>query len=155
MKKRTLGNTQRTLPAIGLGCMGLSEFYGPPTERSAAIGLLHEAIEMGVEHFDTAEMYGIGSANESLLGEAFGDRRDKVFIATKFGPLRDPETGEFTGIDGSRENCRRAVGVFDLQPGYRSHGDPGVCRCRRDARGLFPAGTRHAVRALQGRIAYR
>lgn len=108
MQKRTLGKTQRTLPAIGLGCMGLSEFYGPPTEQSAAIKLLHEAIELGVEHFDTAEMYGIG-ANESLLGEAFHDRRDNVFIATKFGPTRDPETGEFTGIDGSRENCRRAV----------------------------------------------
>jgi aryl-alcohol dehydrogenase-like predicted oxidoreductase len=109
MQRRTLGNTQITLPAIGLGCMGLSEFYGPPTERPAAIKLLHEAIELGVEHFDTAEMYGIGSANESLLGEAFLDRRDKVFIATKFGPMRDPETGEFTGIDGSPENCRRAV----------------------------------------------
>ncbi len=88
--------------------MGLSEFYGPPTEQRAAIKLLHEAIELGVEHFDTAEMYGIG-ANESLLGEAFSDRRDKVFIATKFGPVRDPETGAFTGLDGSRANCRRAV----------------------------------------------
>jgi aryl-alcohol dehydrogenase-like predicted oxidoreductase len=88
--------------------MGLSEFYGPPTEQRAAIRLLHEAIELGVEHFDTAEMYGIG-ANESLLGEAFRDRRDQVFIATKFGPTRDPETGAFTGIDGSRDNCRRAV----------------------------------------------
>lgn len=109
MQKRTLGNTQTTLPAIGLGCMGLSEFYGPATEQSAAISLLHEAIELGVVHFDTAEMYGLGSTNESLLGEAFADRRDKVFIATKFGPLRDPETGEFTGIDGTRENCRKAV----------------------------------------------
>ena len=109
MQRRTLGKTQKTLPAIGLGCMGLSEFYGPPTEQAAAIRLLHQAIELGVEHFDTAEMYGIGSTNESLLGEAFSDRRDKVFIATKFGPLRDPETGAFTGIDGSRENCRRAV----------------------------------------------
>ncbi len=109
MQRRTLGSTQRDLPAIGLGCMGLSEFYGPPTEQSAAIKLLHEAIELGVEHFDSAEMYGMGSANESLLGEAFHDRRDQVFIATKFGPTRDPETGEFTGIDGSRENCRRAV----------------------------------------------
>ena len=109
MQKRTLGKTQTTLPAIGLGCMGLSEFYGPPTEQAAAISLLHEAIDLGVVHFDTAEMYGLGSTNESLLGEAFSDRRDRVFIATKFGPTRDPETGEFTGIDGSRENCRRAV----------------------------------------------
>jgi aryl-alcohol dehydrogenase-like predicted oxidoreductase len=89
--------------------MGLSEFYGPPMEQKAAIKLLHEAIELGIEHFDTAEMYGIGSANETLLGEAFADRRDRVFIATKFGPTRNFETGEFTGLDGSRENCRRAV----------------------------------------------
>lgn len=108
MEQRTLGKTQTTLPPIGLGCMGLSEFYGPPTEQRAAIRLLHEAIALGVRHFDTAEMYGIG-ANESLLGEAFNDCRDQVFIATKFGPMRDPDTGAFTGIDGSRENCRRAV----------------------------------------------
>ena len=108
MRYRKLGNTDIELPVIGLGCMGLSEFYGPPTEQAAAIKLLHEAIELGVKHFDTAEVYGIG-ANESLLGEAFSDRRDRVFIATKFGPLRDPETGMPTGIDGSRENCRRAV----------------------------------------------
>ncbi len=93
---------------MGLGCMGLSEFYGPATEKSAAVKLLHAAIDLGVEHFDTAEMYGMG-ANESLLGDAFHDRRDKVFIATKFGPMRDPETGVPTGIDGSRANCRRAV----------------------------------------------
>ena len=88
--------------------MGLSEFYGPATEKGAAIKLLQTAIELGVEHFDTAEMYGMG-ANETLLGEAFHDRRDNVFIATKFGPLRDTKTGMPTGIDGSRSNCRRAV----------------------------------------------
>jgi aryl-alcohol dehydrogenase-like predicted oxidoreductase len=109
MQKRKLGKTERELPAIGLGCMGMSEFYGPPMAQNAAIKLLHQAIEIGVEHFDTAEMYGVGSANESLLGEAFADRRDRVFIATKFGPTRDFKTGEFTGIDVSRNNCRRAV----------------------------------------------
>lgn len=112
--------------------MGLSEFYGPPTEQSAAIKLLHEAIELGVAHFDTAELYGMG-ANETLLGEAFHDRRDKVFIATKFGPIRDPETGIPTGINGSRENCRRAVegslnrlqtDVIDLY--YLHRVDPGT-----------------------------
>ena len=109
MHKRTLGSTERKLPTIGLGCMGLSEFYGPPMEQRAAIKLLHEAIELGVEHFDTAEMYGIGGANETLLGEAFVDRRDRVFIATKFGPKRNFKTGDFIGLDGSRENCQRAV----------------------------------------------
>ena len=109
MQKRTLGTTRWELPTIGLGCMGLSEFYGPPMEKKSAIHLLHEAIDLGVEHFDTAELYGIGGANETLLGEAFADRRDRVFIATKFGPTRDLQTGEFTGLDGSPENCRRAV----------------------------------------------
>lgn len=96
---------------IGLGCMGLSAFYGPPTEQAEAISLLHKAIDLGVNHFDTAEMYGMG-ANEKLLGEAFADRRDKVRIATKFGPkfLVD-EDGKPTGttIDGTPENMRRAV----------------------------------------------
>jgi aryl-alcohol dehydrogenase-like predicted oxidoreductase len=78
-------------------------------EKSSAIHLLHEVIDLGVEHFDTAELYGIGGANETLLGEAFADRRDRVFIATKFGPTRDLQTGEFTGLDGSPENCRRAI----------------------------------------------
>jgi aryl-alcohol dehydrogenase-like predicted oxidoreductase len=78
-------------------------------EKKSAIHLLHETIDMGVEHFDTAELYGIGGANETLLGEAFADRRDRVFIATKFGPTRDSQTGEFTGLDGSPENCRRAI----------------------------------------------
>ena len=109
MQKRTLGTTRWELPTIGLGCMGLSEFYGPPMEKSSAIHLLHEVIDLGVEHFDTAELYGIGGANETLLGEAFADRRDRVFIATKFGPTRDLQTGEFTGLDGSPENCRRAI----------------------------------------------
>jgi len=109
MQKLTLGTTRWELPTIGLGCMGLSEFYGPPMEKKSAIHLLHEAIDLGVEHFDTAELYGIGGANETLLGEAFADRRDKVFIATKFGPTRNFQTGEFTGLDGSPENCRRAI----------------------------------------------
>lgn len=106
-EKIKLGQT--ALTQIGLGCMGLSEFYGPPTEENEAIKLLHTAIELGVDHFDTAESYGVGSANERLLGKAFADRRDRVFIATKFGPLRDPGTGARIGLDGSRANCRRAI----------------------------------------------
>jgi aryl-alcohol dehydrogenase-like predicted oxidoreductase len=109
MDQRQLGDF--SIYPIGLGCMGLSAFYGPPTAQSKAIKLLHRAIEMGVNHFDTAEMYGMG-ANEKLLGEAFADRRNKVRIATKFGPkfLLD-ENGKPTGttVDGSPENMRRAV----------------------------------------------
>jgi aryl-alcohol dehydrogenase-like predicted oxidoreductase len=109
MPLRTLGHTKWELPVIGLGCMGLSEFYGPAMESNAAIKLLHEAIDLGVLHFDTAEIYGIGCANERLLGQAFADRRERVFLATKFGVMRNRDTGAFTGLDGSAQNCRRAI----------------------------------------------
>ncbi len=107
-KKRKLGISDLEVSTIGLGCMGLSEFYGPPTDEREAIALLHQAMERGVTHFDTAELYGMGH-NESLLGKAFAGRWAEVVVATKFGPLRDPETGAFTGVDGSRANVRRAV----------------------------------------------
>ncbi len=106
-RSRPLGRTSTTIHPIGLGCMGMSEFYGPAMDEGAAERFLHEAVERGVDHFDTAEMYGIGH-NESLVGRALRDRRDGLTIATKFGPLRDPETGAFTGIDGSPANVRRA-----------------------------------------------
>ena len=104
---RPLGNTDLHVHPVGLGCMGMSEFYGPAMDEDAAVELIHQALERGVNHFDTAEMYGIGH-NEALLGRALRDRRDGLVIATKFGPLRDRETGEFTGVDGSRDNVRRA-----------------------------------------------
>jgi len=107
-KRRTLGRSGIEISTIGLGCMGLSEFYGPPTDERDAIALLHKAIDLGVDHFDTAEMYGMGH-NESLLGKAFDGRWGDITFATKFGPLRDPDTGAFTGVDGSRANVRRAV----------------------------------------------
>jgi aryl-alcohol dehydrogenase-like predicted oxidoreductase len=86
--------------------MGLSEFYGAPTPEEDGIRLLHDAVERGVTHFDTAEMYGIGR-NESLVGKALSHRRDGLTIATKFGPLRDPD-GTRRGVDGSEKNVRRA-----------------------------------------------
>jgi len=104
---RALGRTDLRVNPVGLGCMGMSEFYGPAMDEDEAVRLLHDAVEMGVNHFDTAEMYGIGH-NERLVGSALRDRREGLVIATKFGPLRDPETGEFTGVDGSPENVRRA-----------------------------------------------
>lgn len=107
MIRRSIGSS-RPLNAIGLGCMGMSFAYGPAMEEADAIALLHKAIDLGVDHFDTAEMYGLGH-NEQLLGKAFNDRRDKVFIATKFGPTYNRETGQRTGVDGSEENARRAV----------------------------------------------
>lgn len=108
MIARPLGRDGRVLNAIGLGCMGLSEFYGPAAPTKDAVALLHAALELGVAHFDTAEMYGMG-ANETLLGQAFADRRGRAFIATKFGPMRDPKTGAPIGVDGSEANCRRAI----------------------------------------------
>ncbi len=105
-KSRTLGRSGVDVSTLGLGCMGLSEFYGPRTPEPDAIRLIQEAMERGVTHFDTAEMYGLGH-NESLVGKALEGRRDQVVIATKFGPMRDPD-GKRLGVDGSPANVRRA-----------------------------------------------
>jgi aryl-alcohol dehydrogenase-like predicted oxidoreductase len=105
MVSRNLGQSGISVSAIGLGCMGLSEFYGEPTQASVAIDLLHRAVDMGINHFDTAEIYGMGH-NEQLLGKAFAGRWDHVVLATKFGPQRDPSTGAFLGVDGSPANVR-------------------------------------------------
>jgi aryl-alcohol dehydrogenase-like predicted oxidoreductase len=86
----------------------MSAYYGAPMDEADGVALLHAAIDRGVDHFDTAEMYGFG-ANERLLGAAFHDRRDKVFIATKWGPVGDPKTNLPIGYDGSETNARRAV----------------------------------------------
>ncbi|MCG6988280.1 MAG: aldo/keto reductase [Gemmatimonadetes bacterium] len=103
---RRLGTTDIHVSMVGLGCMGLSEFYGPPTPEEDAVRLLREAVDRGVTHFDTAEMYGVGR-NESLVGKALSHRRDGLTIATKFGPLRAPD-GTRLGVDGSERNMRRA-----------------------------------------------
>jgi aryl-alcohol dehydrogenase-like predicted oxidoreductase len=87
--------------------MGLSEFYGEPTPESEAINLLQRAVDLGITHFDTAEMYGQGH-NEQLLGKAFDGLWDQIVLATKFGPKRDPATGAFVGIDGSPSNVRNS-----------------------------------------------
>ncbi|MDY6904669.1 MAG: aldo/keto reductase [Thermodesulfobacteriota bacterium] len=107
MIERNLGKSGISVSAIGLGCMGLSEFYGPPAQEAEAIDLLHKAMDLGVTHFDTAEIYGQGR-NEQLLGKAFAGRWDRIVLATKFGPQRDPETGAFSGLDGSPANVRRS-----------------------------------------------
>lgn len=108
MIRRQIGRNGRSVNAIGLGCMGMAAFYGKPLDEAEAVSLLRSAIDLGVDHFDTAEMYGLG-ANERQLGAAFHDRRDKVFIATKFGPLMDPKTGARMGVDGSETNAVRAL----------------------------------------------
>jgi aryl-alcohol dehydrogenase-like predicted oxidoreductase len=81
MLSRNLGQSEISVSAIGLGCMGLSEFYGEPMPASEAINLLHRAVDLGITHFDTAELYGQGR-NEQLLGKAFAGRWDQIVLAT-------------------------------------------------------------------------
>ena len=105
MEKRKLGGQGLEVSAQGLGCMGMSEFYGQADE-SEAIETIHRALELGVVFLDTADMYG-PFTNEKLVGRAITDRRDQVVLATKFGNQRG-EDGSFQGISGSPEYVRSA-----------------------------------------------
>lgn len=104
-QKTTLGHSAYQIHRIGLGCMGMSEFYGT-FDEGESINTLHKAIDLGVNFFDTADMYGSG-ANEELLGKAFKDRWDQVVLATKFAVMRGPN-GEFFGLSGKPEYIRKA-----------------------------------------------
>ena len=103
--KRRLGRNGPEVSAIGLGCMGMSEFYGSGSEQES-IATIHHALERGVNFLDTADMYGVGK-NEELVGRAIADRRDSVFLATKFGNVRGPN-GEFLGVKGDADYVRLA-----------------------------------------------
>jgi len=89
MEKRRLGSEGLTSSIMGLGCMGMSEFYGEG-DKKESIKVIHEALERGINMLDTADMYGAGE-NEELIGKAVADRRDKALIATKFGVVRNRE----------------------------------------------------------------
>src|SRR4051794_31967080 len=104
METRRLGQNLE-VSALGLGCMGMSEFYGTADEGEA-IATIPRAIELGVSFLDTADMYG-PFTNEKLVGKAIADRRDRVVLATKFGNQRG-EDGAFLGINGSPEYVREA-----------------------------------------------
>ena len=128
MQQRPLGASELNISAMGLGCMGMSDFYGP-AEDDASIAVIHEALELGINFFDTADMYGVG-ANEDLLGRALRDRRDQAVIATKFGNVRAAD-GRFLGVNGRPEYVREAcdkslrhlgVDVIDLY--YQHRVDP-------------------------------
>ena len=103
MKRRQLGNQGLTVAELGLGCMGMSEFYGAHDDEES-IRVIHRALELGVDFFDTADMYG-PFKNEELLGRALRGRRDQAVIATKFGNVRGTD-GSFRGIDGRPEYVR-------------------------------------------------
>jgi aryl-alcohol dehydrogenase-like predicted oxidoreductase len=106
MIERTLGQQGLVSSAEGLGCMGMSEFYGPADEAEA-VATIELALELGVTMLDTADMYGMG-ANEELVGRAIADRRDEVVLATKFGLVRDPENPTARGISGRPDYVHRA-----------------------------------------------
>ena len=123
--KRRLGENGPEVSAMGLGCMGMSEFYVGGSEAES-MATIHHALDRGVTFLDTADMYGWGK-NEELVGRAIADRRDEVFLATKFGNVRGPN-GEFLGVRGDPEYVRSAcegslrrlrVDVIDLYYQHR------------------------------------
>ena len=105
MRTVRLGTNGPAISAIGLGCMGMSEFYGPQNDAQS-VATIHRALELGVNFFDTADAYGPGR-NEELVGRALKDRRDRAVIATKFGNVRD-DSGKFIGISGKPAYVRQA-----------------------------------------------
>ncbi len=108
MQTRNLGNSNLSVSAIGLGCMGLSSGFGPPTDKQQAISLIRRAFELGVTFFDTAEVYG-PHANEEVVGEALAPFRDQVVIATKFGFEANPNDGDKWSALNSRPEHIKAV----------------------------------------------
>jgi aryl-alcohol dehydrogenase-like predicted oxidoreductase len=132
MTERTLGKNGLKVSSIGLGCMGMSEFYDPSQMNDdESIRVIHRYLDKGANFLDTADMYGSGS-NEVLVGKAIADRRKDVVLATKFGNVRGPK-GEFMGVRGDakyvRESCeaslsRLKVDVIDLY--YQHRVDPKV-----------------------------
>src|SRR6185369_14677877 len=123
--RRKLGHGGPSVSAIGLGCMGMSDAYGPPDEATS-IATIHRALDLGINFLDTADVYG-PEKNERLVGRAIRDRRDRVVLATKFGNVRSPE-GAWIGVNGKPEYVRQAcdaslqrlgVDVIDLYYQHR------------------------------------
>jgi len=130
MERRTLGRQGLEVSALGLGCMGMSEFYGAPNEERG-VEVIHRALDLGIDFLDTADMYG-PFTNEKLVGEAIRDRRDRVVLATKFGNVRN-EAGEHLGVNGRPEYVRQAchdslrrLGVDRIDLYYQHRIDPDV-----------------------------
>lgn len=106
MKQRVLGKNGPAVSALGLGCMGMSEFYGP-SDQAESLATLHRALDLGVNFLDTADMYGSG-ANEELLAKVLATRRAEVFLATKFGFVRDPANPQARVVNGRPDHVRAA-----------------------------------------------
>ncbi len=129
VKKRTIGKNGPEVLPIGLGCMSLSGTYGP-SDDAAGIAFIQQAIDLGVDHLDSSDMYGWGQ-NEDLLGRALKGRRDKVMLASKFGQTQQP--GGANGVDGSPAYIQKAcevslkrLGVDHIDLYYQHRVDPKV-----------------------------
>lgn len=132
MQQRQLGPNGPTVSALGLGCMGMSDFYSTAQDEQEAIATLHRALELGVTLLDTADMYG-PHTNEQLIGKAIKGKRQQVFLATKFGILRDPTDPSARGVSSRPEYIRRSVegslqrlGVEVIDLYYQHRVDPEV-----------------------------
>ncbi|MDH3383220.1 MAG: aldo/keto reductase, partial [Deltaproteobacteria bacterium] len=128
MEQRPLGSGGLTVSRMGLGCMGMSEFYGTGDEKES-IRTIHRALEMGMNFLDTADIYGVGR-NEDLVGKAIRDRREKAVLATKFGNVRGAD-GSWLGVNGKPEYVRscfdaslRRLGVDFIDLYYQHRVDP-------------------------------
>jgi len=129
MQIRTLGRSGLTVSALGLGCMGMSEFYGASDDEQS-IATIHRALDLGVNFLDTSDVYG-PHTNERLVGRAIAERRDEVVLATKFGIVRDPDDPSSRGVNGRPEYVRSAcegslqrLGIEHIDLYYQHRVDP-------------------------------